>query len=439
MPEYAKVKLTVGTHNTVEDKYQRPTSDLGGVYSYQAIQPGTKLQAQLRLRKSLADKLTKNKKEWYKNFDGEDRIGQSKKDDYGAVEIKVINYEQNQKELQSDNQKLVVWLLSDVLIRDERLRPSTSIDNLRKELEIHLGVEFEIQKEEDKKLSLIARQHRIESWQVRWGLPRPSLVGIAAGTCVVFKIKGDKQIEVSKLLEIESCGIGERRAEGYGQICFNDPILIQETSNFKRKDQGSNSQPANNSSSSSSGQLIVESDRAYPYARIIEKSAWREAIRRAVLQVAAIPNNRLGIQANKPTMSQLGALRAIIGQLQKPEPSPEAGIVTRWLKNLEDTPNRKDKWSPQTLEEIRTLVCDGNRIWNILKLDIASITLTSNGQRDLKGGQWREMTSEQWQKSDQLWSEAINTFVDACIRAHKRDLENNSNSNEAQGVELHGS
>ncbi|MBW4671578.1 MAG: hypothetical protein KME60_30165 [Cyanomargarita calcarea GSE-NOS-MK-12-04C] len=431
LPEYAKVNLTIGTHNTIEDKYQRPTSDVGGVYSYEAIQPGTKLQAQLRLRKSLAEQLSKKKQNWWDFLKGEDRLGQSKKDDYGAVYIEIPTLKNTNAQIDNNEDKLTVWLLSDVLIRDERLRPSTSIDDFRKELEKHLGVKFEVQGEESQKLSLIARQQRIESWQVRWGLPRPSLVGLAAGSCIVFKIKDYEKNELlklteltRKLAEIEVSGIGERRVEGYGQICFNDPILMTGTSKFKKINQGNNQ--SSNSSSNSFGQLIVDSDRAFSYARIIEKAAWRKEIRRAVLQIAASPAGRIGIKPNQPTMSQLGAFRSILGQLQKPEEVGQPGYVTKWLNNLKDTPNRKDKWSPQTLQKIRKLISDNQEIWKILNLNFASITLTSNGQRDLQGGQ-----------SDQLWTEAVQTFIDACIRAHKRDLEK-KDSNLEQGVESHG-
>ncbi len=380
LPQYAKVNLTVGTHSTIEDEYQRPTSDVGGVYSYEAIQSGTQLKTELRLRKSWADLFKQKKANWWDCLNGKDRLGQSKKDDYGAVDIKVLGKPQEIHHNNStNNSQLTVWLLSDILLRDERLRPSTSIGDLVKELETVLGVKLEIQKQEHDKLSLITRQHRIESWQVRWGLPRPSLVGLAAGTCVVFNVNG--KLDPSKLSQIEASGIGERRAEGYGQVCFNDPLLLRETSNLQQDNTENNKEPKNNSSQ----RLITLSDRAFTYARIVEKAAWREDIRRAVLQVATDSNKRLGIAPNQPTMSQLGALKSILGQLHKPENSREPGVVTQWLNSLEATPNRKDKWSPQSLQTIRALISDESQIWNILNLNFTEITLTSTGQQDLTG------------------------------------------------------
>jgi CRISPR-associated protein Csx10 len=341
------------------------------------------------------------------------------------------------------------------------LRPSTSIDDLARELTKVLGFEVEAPKDtedaknekntkdKDKNLSLIARQQRIESWQSRWGLPRPSLVGLAAGTCAIFTIKDYEKIEPSqlskKLSEIEASGIGERRAEGYGQICFNDPILTNKTSGMKAFD--SNDKAENNQSSkklsNSYNKIIFESDPTFPYARIIEKSAWREAINRASLFLAANPEYRyqiLGIKIidqdgtaqSKPTMSQLGALRSVITRLEEAGDSK----VMQWLKNLKDTSNRLEKWDEgeKSLNILKELLSSNEKVWKNLTKALQELqypafpqlTLTQEGENNFK---------------KELWTEAVNILVDACIRAHKRDLEKDSSLlteallNEAQGVE----
>ena len=417
LPEYAKVNLTVKTHNTIQDDVQHPTTDVGGVYSYEAIAAGTKLQAELRLRRVLSDALGKKKKQWWHSLNGENRLGQSKKDDYGAISLIVGEPVSLPETCNITDPKLTVWLLSDVLLRDERLRPTASIEALAKELGQVLGVTVKQGKAEEGKLSLIARQHRIDSWQVRWGLPRPSLVGLTAGTCIMFTV--DKLPDSSRIAQVQASGIGERRAEGFGQICFNDPILSAETSKLEANSIQENEQPQN-----SARQLISESDRAFSYARIVEKAAWREAIRRAVLGIAASSITRkdaLGIELMKPTMSQLGALRSVLRRLQQPEVDLEhPGAVTGWLNHLEQTPNRKDKWLPQSLQKIRTLVSSKEQIWLTLNINFENITLTTTGEQELKG--------ESEKESEQLWTEAVQTLVDACIRAHKRDLESQSDT-----------
>jgi CRISPR-associated protein Csx10 len=438
LPQYAKVNLTIGTHNTIKDEYQRPTSDLGGVYSYEAIQTGTILQAEIKLSETLADALKRSKKEWWKSLEEKKqnhRVGVSKKDDYGAVSLEVISPPKKiETNLQSKDSQLTVWLLSDVLLRDERLRPTTDIKQLAQKLEEHLNVKLAVKSEnisEEKKLSLIARTHRVDSWQVRWGLPRPSLVGLAAGTCVVFEVQGTLAPE--RLAEIQATGIGERRAEGYGQICFNDPLL---TAEIPKPEPQESKEKQQHQSSGKSNPLIQDKDSPFNYARILEKAAWREAIRRASLVIASNTsgdNSRttiLGIKIeekantkeSKPPMSQLGGLRSVLVRLQSPG---DAAVIT-WIQHLQDTTNRADKWSPGSLDDIRELVTSPTKVWEHLasaleelkNQSFSELTLTQNGEQYLK---------------EELWSEAVRTLVDACIRAHKRALENKPDTTQEEG------
>ncbi|MCW6038924.1 hypothetical protein K4A83_22105 [Spirulina subsalsa FACHB-351] len=88
LPKSDQVTLKLETHNTVKDEVQRP-SGAGGVYSYEAITPGTKLKAHLRLRQGLVEDLRNKDPNWWHRLNGKrDRLGQSKKDDYGLVIIK---------------------------------------------------------------------------------------------------------------------------------------------------------------------------------------------------------------------------------------------------------------------------------------------------------------------------------------------------------------
>lgn len=62
------------------------------------------------------------------------------------------------------------------------------------------------------------------------------------------------------------------------------------------------------------------------------------------------------------------------------------------------------------LDDIKNLVTDFNKIWQILDVDELSkgLTITENGKTKLQAD---------------LWAEAVRTLVDAMIRSHKRDLE----------------
>lgn len=439
LPAFGKVSKGIETHNVVNDRYQTPTSDVGSVYSYEAIPPDTKLIAYLRVHPDLAAKLQQKQNDWHQllttSKGKSDRIGQSKKDDYGEVEIQSQKLAQRSPEpfVLKEKQELTVWLLSDVLLRDKRLRPSTSINDLASVLTDRLGTEITPKKDEENNLlTLTARQNRIESWQVRWGLPRPSLVGLVAGTCAVFTYETPPA--PAKLAEIELTGIGDRTAEGYGQICFNAPLLTQKTSEFPHSPKPNDPPKVPN------GELLANTrDPLWEYARIIEKAAWQDAIRRSVLTVASSEDNRkqvLGIEIetkektkrSKPPMSQLGSLRSVLSQLtvkDKDENNQNqvfpfnrvnVEVFIRWLDHLELTSDRKNKWANGSLNKIRNLISLPSQIWTDLGFDFEEITLTGTGHTDLK---------------EDLWVEAVQTLVDACIRAHKRDLEKQDKSKQS--------
>lgn len=409
LPIYKTVSLELFTHNTIQDEVQRPTTDVGGVYSYQAIPAGTTLIAELRLPESLKTQLDQQSSNWWNDLGGILRIGQSKKDQYGSVKITTHKPDKFSSKPIDHDKLLYVWFLSDVLLRDKRLNPTTNPDDFSRELEKQLGLDEGalVERTSDDLLSCMMRSRRTESWQVRWGLPRPSMLGWQAGSCVVYEVKGE--INPEKLSELEARGIGDRRAEGYGQICFNDPLLMSTLSHLKREATGS--QP-------NVPQLepIPQSAPSFEYARVIEKAAWRAAIENRALAIAANEQQReavLGIKISReqgqesksqPPMSQLGGLRSAMQRLTQRE-NPNS--VTRWIDAINQVQNRKEKWPAESLQTIKTLVSDFNAVWQVMG-DFDNLTITQNAKTRLQAD---------------LWAEAVRTLVDAIIRAHKRDLE----------------
>lgn len=408
LPQHQTVKLELNTHNTIDDTKQRPTRETGGaVYSYQAIPAGNIFKVELRLPKSFSEHLGKN---WQQKLKGTMRIGQSKKDQYGSIDIKVsktCEKQFNSSKLgitnKFKNNLLYVWFLSDVLMRDRRLNPTTNPDVFREVLATELGVTLEERKDNDL-LSLMMKSRRTESWHVGWGLPRPSMLGWQAGSCVVYEVQGE--IKAEKLAELEARGIGDRRAEGYGQICFNDPLLTAELPKLE-----CNTRESESHADSSKLQLIRKGDPSFNYARMIETAAWREAIENKALAIAANPSNRekiLGIKIDgdesKPPMSQLGGLRSAMRRLTQ---RVENNSVKQWIDAIKNVDNRKNKWPNNSLDKIRKLVTDFNLVWQELG-DNSELTVTQNAKAQLQ---------------ENLWPEAVRTLVYAIIRAHKRDLE----------------
>jgi hypothetical protein len=101
-------------------------------------------------------------------------------------------------------------------------------------------------------------------------------------------------------------------------------------------------------------------------------------------------------------MSQLGGLRGQLMLMQKAEQRQQ---VIDWLDHLAGNSRRKEKWP--SIPNVKAFVKSDSRIWEIIQTNEWP-TLTANAQAELR---------------QELWALAIRTFFDACIRAHKRELE----------------
>lgn len=396
LPFHKKVSKTLLIHNTIEDDYQRPTSDVGGVYSRQAIAAETILKGEIRFKKALGLD--------FSNVSGEVRLGASKKDDYGLADFSILG-ESGSAAPELKGKELVVYFESDVLLRDQNLRQTNSIDDLKTELEKTFG-KGSLKSTRD---SLI-QTRRIESWNVGWGFPRPSLVAMAAGSCVKFELKNFDSDNISAgLQKLESEGIGERRGEGYGRICFNPPLLIQAISDWEKAENPKNGGNTNENSS-------TLDDELKKYAQQLEKTAWREELQRAVLQIADDEDKRKRIFGFEwkggesiPPLNQIGGLRSVIMRLKG---GTNKNLVSGWLKHLIKTKNRRRKWdkdkdkATSKIKRIETLINEPLEVWKQI-------------EKIWQMPQTIVRTKEQLQK--ELWAEAVRTLFDACMRAHKRE------------------
>lgn len=412
-PTLRTVPLVVQTHNTVEDGPQRPTIKVGGLYSYEAIAPTEqgrpiRLRSELRLRKCLADKLTQQP-DWWRALGGTVSLGRSKKDDYGTVKLEA-DAPRDFASSTAGGDELFVWLLSDTLLRGEGLRPAPTGRELATEIARRLGLPADAVKVRETKggpadtkpLDELVRVRRLDTWHVGWGLPRPSLVAMQAGSCLVLSIAGT--IDQERLREIEAGGIGERTAEGYGQVRFNDPLLSNPPSRWGNlagatvEDETTGAAPA------------PELEAAHAeYAHRLEQVVWKQEIRRAALEIASNRTRRQeslkwDVTHDKPSMSQLGGLR---GQLARLRSEGDVQPIIGWLDHLAGNPKREEKWPQGAISCVRGLLEQRERIWDTLTCD-GWPTLTLGGDDRLR---------------KELWFLAVRTLFDACIRAHKRELE----------------
>ncbi len=109
-------------------------------------------------------------------------------------------------------------------------------------------------------------------------------------------------------------------------------------------------------------------------------------------------------------MSQLGGLR---GQLALLRGADDRQRVIDWLDHLAGNNRRKDKWP--SIPKVKAFIEIATRIWEII-VTTSWPTLTEGAAARLRV---------------ELWPLAVRTFFDACIRAHKRELEKAQERKEA--------
>ena len=399
-----KTPMMLQTHNVVEDQTQCPTSEVGGVYSYEAISTNDEqgkcliLRSEIRIHQSIANELGDN---WMNNLAGNISLGRSKKDDYGNVSISFGQSEKFESRPYISGNEIFVWVVSDTLLRNEQsCRADPSAEGFAKELGRRLGIDDVKRRKSNSNgiLDEFVRVRRLDTWHVGWGLPRPSLIAIQAGSCMVFTFSGN--LDTTKLAEIEASGIGERTAEGYGQVKFNHELLT------KKPNEWNISQKLDIAYEP----VLVEvptNHKSYSFAYLIEGECWKHKIRNACLNIANDKENRNNLlkwKNHNPPMSQLGGLR---NQLTQFNASNKSENIITWLNNLKKNKKRSASWPENSIDAALNFVSNKNHIWNILIGDDWP-TITVNGTAKLKS---------------ELWTLAVRTFFDACIRATKRGLE----------------
>lgn len=371
--------FTLRMHNTISDDVQRPLRKVGGVYIYRALAAGTVLRGEVRVRAGLLEP------GWEKALAGRWRVGRSSKDDYGKINVEV--YPAVAPPEREAEDVLRVWLLSDLLVRNPRLRPSTHLADVARALEQALakaGAAGVTLRPVDGQT--FAGTARTESWHRAWGLPRPTLYGLAAGSCLTFEVDGGP-ISAAALAEVRAAGIGERRAEGFGQVEFDHELLYGVIGEHDRRPQASAEVP----------ELLTPGEEGYETARVFEYAAWRTEIHRACERIMGNPELRSLITPSGVATSQLNALREITADLST------AGSRLQWL--LRDKKGRSP-WPEEAKKTVTELFTTPDRVWELLALPEEDLVATGDGAETLRRD---------------LRHEAIKVLVHACLAAHARD------------------
>ena len=301
---------------------------------------------------------------------------------------------------------LRVWCLSQILIRDDQLTPDPTPEGLARLLSDRLGAGdgglTVVRHGADGTAPTSVRVSRRESSQARWGRPRPSLVGLAAGSVVSLRVAGGMRLDQAMLADVERTGIGERTAEGFGAVRFNPPEL---TGPAPALDDSGEMTVAAASADDNLEVAVHDGGRSLA---IVEVAAWRAAIGRSVAVHAAHPDRILRNISKVTSRAQRAALLQQAERLGLADGRP---MAEAWFTATRKVARRARAWhadqdaTPSALDDAHTLLLgDPGRVWQVLSLDGPQPGLvTAAGREDVVRGE--------------LWQEAVTALISAVLRS----------------------
>lgn len=434
-----RVSHVVQTHNTVEDNVQKPTEEVGGLYTYEAIRSGETLASVIRLPE---DGVPSNKNgdvlaKFLKKMDRDARIGAVGRRGYGSVRLKADQCQQAAAHNDLEEcTSAVLWLTSDLCLPAPIGTRSCDVPaeapGIRHQLAAALG--RTIGREVEITRSWM-RTRRHESWQRQWGLPRPSLTLVRAGSVVVIETRdGNGAFTEDELGGLERYGAGERRAEGHGRIRVNAHEVTRHGefrvaaphATAKKSDRTEESAALADSTAGSSTPKLESSTK--DFARAVETAAWRTYLLRRAEEATATPDKRksvLGWTRNEPSASQLGKMR---GLLNGARTEKDVKAVCKWLKT------KPDGWHAERGEngaatKLENVLDDPFAVLSAVPRDVERSGEAGPNTSPEPGDTWLDAPPPltrslcEIRKDSDLKRYAIAAIVHAALRAHRRAAE----------------
>ena len=397
------------THNVIDDAVQTPTEDVGGVFSYEAIEPGQVFRSVVLLRGSVAEKQSLEKE--LVSLQSV-RLGRAKQAGYGEAGIS-ISGPCREIVAQPQTNELFVWLETDAVLAGDDLASAADIAALARAIEDAVDVNRPAKKIFDlDKSRANLRSRRVQSWQAQWGMPRPSLTVIQAGSVARLTFLAGETIGQGALDLLATEGIGQRRAEGFGALRLNDPLLTGNPTVKKVSPKSSGIAP----------QRAPFEDEA-PVLKVLCERAWKRRILARAEAVMSDPAERkahlcFAETGGRPGMSQLGTLRSLLPQLEQQADNRIVKWACRKMAKSRDEGRGDVGW----LEKIKNVSTPNGCIWQILDL-----------AEDSKSPPVSPGTTPTKMRDDQ-WTFAVSSTLLIAMHHHKRAGEKTA-KDRAAGVE----
>ena len=319
----------------------------GAVYRYDALAAGQRFQAAIICDDDADEQTLKAL------ISGRVTLGGSRSGGYGWAEIGCIPDDESDRDATEDDEdgpedRLIVTLQSDVLLRDERGQFAVDPELLRQVLGGHLKVELKL---EDAFLGTQV----VAGFNRKWRLPLPQALAVRMGSVLVFK---DPGCDPTLLHDLEVRGIGERRAEGFGRIAFNrqraEKLVVKE--NKRQIHDSDNSK--------------ISGTEAGNLARLMVNRMLRQRLDEGLLAAA----NGVKI-ANPPSNAQISRLRGVVLEEIR-EATPDIHKLRRFIEGIQARGSARRQFERSTVNEVpllrwleRLLTRDSEGAWKMADND----------------------------------------------------------------------
>lgn len=116
-----------------------------------------------------------------------------------------------------------ITLTSDAVLYDELLRPRLHL----KDTDL-----FTNNQQRARLVFHAANRKQITGWSMLWGLPKVDDWAIGMGSVFLFALEQVDATTWAALLQVQQQGVGERRAEGFGQVAVANPFHLELAGRF---------------------------------------------------------------------------------------------------------------------------------------------------------------------------------------------------------------
>lgn len=313
------VRTSGVAHAVIDDDLQRPTSDSGGLFLRHAIESGQVMMAKV----SVPDHLAKAAGDL---AGSQLRLGRASARGQGLVRITDVRRSATSVTPVSSGDEVVVLAASDVLVRSvtNRLHPDAAA--FARELGAELCVHG------DAATDAFVAVRRRDTWHGGWGLPRPSLVALAAGSVVRVRV-----VDANRFGDALVRGVGERTGEGFGRVVRVG--VLEQFATIERAEQRPTASFAATGSASP----------ATPVDTFANMERLRNVLRANTLSLGLDPDARnqaaalaATLKLNTLSRSQLGHLRR---RARRASSNCDLAPVRSLIEDIEASPARKKRWA----------------------------------------------------------------------------------------------